>query len=337
MRRLYYFNAVGIILLYLAIPKFLNIFMMNSTWSTSEWAGFLGSYLGGGIGGILALVGIWWQLRRNDKKEEKNKLVGILKYFDYILEKNLDIDYKWLYVVYSYTMKNWWTYNYQNFFEFNHRILESNFKEIFELEFGKDILDLSKKIKEYNENYNFLKKNLTKKDKFLIKLKKELLYKKEYLKEKNGKLEYVINLIELLELLSQALFNQINSGGCSYFQRDIFLKLEDLKKNNLLFDEEFQEEIKSVFTENDIFSKNNFKNIKILSKSVYQISECIFFELNTNEYFLNTIKLNIEELEQYNRIENNLRKINIEDIYSEITTLKEKIIGEIKKISFDIK
>lgn len=113
--------------------------------------------------------------------------------------------------------------------------------------------------------------------------------------------------------------------------------MEDLKKNNLLFDEEFQEEIKSVFTENDIFSKNNFKNIKILSKNVYQISECIFFELNTNEYFLNTIKLNIEELEQYNRIENNLRKINIEDIYSEITTLKEKIIGEIKKISFDIK
>lgn len=81
-------------------------------------------------------------------------------------------------------MKNWWTYNYQNFFEFNHRVLESYFKEIFELEFGKDILDLSKKIKEYNENYNFLKKNLTKKDKFLIKLKKELLYKKEYLEEK---------------------------------------------------------------------------------------------------------------------------------------------------------
>lgn len=87
MRRLCYFNVVGIILLYLTIPKFLNMFMMNSTWSTSEWAGFLGSYLGGGIGGILALVGIWWQLRRNDKKEEKNKLVGILKYFDYILEK----------------------------------------------------------------------------------------------------------------------------------------------------------------------------------------------------------------------------------------------------------
>lgn len=331
MRRLYYFNAIGIILLYLAIPKFLNIFMMNSTWNTSEWASFLGSYLGGGIGGILALVGIWWQLRRNDKKEERDKLVGILKYFDHILEENLNIEYEWLYVVYSYTVKNWWTNNYQNFSEFNYKILENSFKEIFELEFGKDILNLSKKIKEYNENYNFLKRNLTNKDKFLEELKKELLGKKEYLKEENTKLEYVINLIELLELLSQALFNQIKDGDCSYFQRDIFLKLEDLKKNNLLFNEEFQGKIKSVFRENDIFTENNFKNIQILSEGVCQLSGDIFWELKTNKYFLNTLKLNIEELEQYNQVENNLRKINIEDIYFNIRSLKEKIIKEINK------
>lgn len=70
------FLSVGV-LVFIFLPICLDQVIMNrfvTNWKLNEWAGFLGSYLGGAIGGIIALLGVYYQLKKSNSLEKEKKM-----------------------------------------------------------------------------------------------------------------------------------------------------------------------------------------------------------------------------------------------------------------------
>lgn len=77
-----------------------------TSWNIGEWSGFLGSYLGGGIGAFITLGGVWWQLKETNKKEKlgalnyslvclkafEDRAFNIFKFFYQTLNSNIPLD-----------------------------------------------------------------------------------------------------------------------------------------------------------------------------------------------------------------------------------------------------
>lgn len=86
------FFAIGGIIIFFIFPLFIDQFIMNkfeTNWEMQTWAGFLGSYLGGAISALITLGGVWWQVRRTEKKENEEKRIGVLRGVLYSLDKNV--------------------------------------------------------------------------------------------------------------------------------------------------------------------------------------------------------------------------------------------------------
>lgn len=159
--KFYIIFILGVIA-FLFLPFGIDQFFMNkfiTNWDMGQWAGFLGSYLGGAIGGVIAIWGIWWQMTRDDKKRKKEKAIGVLKGVLYSLDKNLKTKehIRIFCVLDCYYDKITCSKFYSNcIYEIFPEIIKENYKIIFELDIGKEIIDLYELIKEFNQNYNFL-------------------------------------------------------------------------------------------------------------------------------------------------------------------------------------
>lgn len=280
-----------ITMIYLILPLGIDKFLMNrfyTNWNLEEWAGFLGSYLGGGISGVITLGGIWWQLNRNDKKEKKEKIIGVLKSILYSLNQNLNderleklmlqsfyvLDYQNKNTVYH---KFYTTYIYEIFPE----VIKENYKTIFELDFGSEIIKLDDLIKDFNQNHKFLALELKNKREIVDKIEKTINEQLYYYSGTNAN-EILKNIKEISKFFSSDL--KISS-------KEIILKNgEELHKN-------IDDLTSLVNVEDTLLDKTN-------KLQQYTLSEMVLLNNETNIFKI------IEEMEKVKKyIEDEIKKI----------------------------
>lgn len=298
MKKLYRILGIiflGIIFLFLPIgidKIFMNRFVTN--WDMGQWAGFLGSYLGGGIGGIITLLGVWWQLNRTDKKEKKESILGVLKGILYSLDRNLEtnnieyvkqqsfyvLDYYYGNIVHS---KFYNSYIYEIFPE----LIKENYKILFELDFGKEIIDLNELIKNFNQNHKFLS--------FELKNKVAIIKKIETLGNhlKSLKINNVSDEIDQIKELSEY-FSFNSTKKRMNFSEDEILKLAEKIHNKI-------------------------ENLTLIVE-VNSINEVMTEEINQLTQYLLSEKFILD------------KHTNIFKIIEDIKKIREKIIKEIDKI-----
>ena len=138
-------------------------------------ATILGGGLCGGITGIITLIGVRWQVIREEKRQEKDKCLGILENLKYTLDRNLEINNdNGIYYLFSYTIEDWWVSNYKKEFylTFNENIFKNDYKDLIKFKFYKEIYEMRVKLQNIEKNYNFLSINLNKKNLLIIIQKK---------------------------------------------------------------------------------------------------------------------------------------------------------------------
>ena len=159
-----------------------------------------------GFGGFINIIVVYLGIAKLKKIDSKEELLRL----QHDIEKNMQIEDKWLNMLFSYTADRW-TISDINADLFS-RLDEGNFEED-----GAEIIEMNKEIKNINENYKFLKRNLRRKYFFLKNLKsitnledkdevKKLITKKKF--------EFSISketdkTIELIKTLSNELLNLI--------------------------------------------------------------------------------------------------------------------------------
>ena len=155
-----------------------------------------------GLGAFINLIIVYLGIAKLTKKDSKTELLIL----QHDIEKNMQVEDKWLNMLFSYTADKW-TVSDINADLFS-KLDEGNFEED-----SAEIIEMNKEIKIINGNYKFLKRNLRRKYFFLKNLKsinnledkeevKNLITKKE--------LEFSLsketdNTIELIKTLSNEL------------------------------------------------------------------------------------------------------------------------------------
>ena len=271
-------------------------FIQDTTiqWTKTEWAGFLGSYLGGGIGAIITLFGVWWQIKRDDKIKQRDKVIGVLKGILYSLNRNLEsknldsINKRSFYILDYYYGDTIHSKFYTNYiYEIFPEIIRENYKVIFELDFGKEIIDLNELIKHFNQNYKFLSLELKKKKNIIRKIEKLALVLKN------------VNINELTQIL------------------------EEIKKCSNFFSTNFSDKA-------DKFSREEFLNKgRKIEEKIGELIEILDFASvdealkNENDYLIQCLLSEGVILSKHS---------NIFKIMDDMKELKEKIEKEIKKL-----
>jgi len=159
-----------------------------------------------GFGGFINIIVVYLGIAKLKKIDSKEELLRL----QHDIEKNMQVEDKWLNMLFSYTADKW-TVSDINADLFS-KLDEGNFEED-----GAEIFEMNKEIKKINENYKFLKRNLRRKYFFLKNLKsitnledkdevKKLITKKKF--------EFSISketdkTIELIKTLSNELLNLI--------------------------------------------------------------------------------------------------------------------------------
>ena len=186
-------------------------FLRDTTiqWTKTEWSGFLGSYLGGGIGAIITLFGVWWQIKRDDKIKQRDKMIGVLKGILYSLNRNLETADKGSLCRQSFYILDYYYYRktivskfYDNFiYTIFPEIIKENYKIIFELDFGKEIIDLDETIKTFNKNYKFLILKSKNKNRIIKKIEQQAI------KLKNKGFSNMFNSLEETKTYFKSFYN----------------------------------------------------------------------------------------------------------------------------------
>ena len=159
-----------------------------------------------GFGGFINIIVVYLGIAKLKKIDSKEELLRL----QHDIEKNMQVEDKWLNMLFSYTADRW-TISDINTDLFS-KLDEGNFEED-----GAEIIEMNKEIKKINENYKFLKRNLRRKYFFLKNLKsitnledkdevKKLITKKKF--------EFSISketdkTIELVKTLSNELLNLV--------------------------------------------------------------------------------------------------------------------------------
>ena len=159
-----------------------------------------------GFGGFINIIVVYLGIAKLKKIDSKEELLRL----QHDIEKNMQVEDKWLNMLFSYTADKW-TVSDINADLFS-KLDEGNFEED-----GAEIIEMNKEIKKINENYKFLKRNLRRKYFFLKNLKsitnledkdevKKLITKKKF--------EFSISketdkTIELVKTLSNELLNLV--------------------------------------------------------------------------------------------------------------------------------
>ena len=162
-----------------------------------------------GLGGFINLIIVYLGIAKLKRKDSKEELLRL----QHDIEKNMQVEDKWLNMLFSYTADRW-TVSDINADLFS-KLDEGNFEET-----GAEIIEMNKEIKSINENYKFLKRNLRRKYFFLKNLKSITNFEKDEDKRSPGRkklgpnieiklLDETKNVIETIKLLSDELLNLV--------------------------------------------------------------------------------------------------------------------------------
>lgn len=108
------------------------------------------------LGGFINLIVVYLGIAKLKRKNSKEELLRL----QHDIEKNIQVEDKWLNMLFSYTADRWIVSDVNA--DLFSKLDESNFEEN-----GAEIIEMNKKIKNINENYKFLKRNLRRKYFFL--------------------------------------------------------------------------------------------------------------------------------------------------------------------------
>ena len=159
-----------------------------------------------GLGGFINLIVVYLGIVKLKRKNSKEELLRL----QHDIEKNIQVEDKWLNMLFSYTADRWIVSDINE--DLFSKLDEGNFEED-----GAEIIEMNKEIKIINENYKFLKRNLRRKFFFLKNLKsitnledsdeiKKLVLKK---KKEFSPLKETDNTIEIIKKLSNELLNLV--------------------------------------------------------------------------------------------------------------------------------
>ena len=109
-----------------------------------------------GLGGFINLIVVYLGIAKLKRKNSKEELLRL----QHDIEKNIQVEDKWLNMLFSYTADRWIVSDVNA--DLFSKLDESNFEEN-----GAEIIEMNKEIKNINENYKFLKRNLRRKYFFL--------------------------------------------------------------------------------------------------------------------------------------------------------------------------
>ena len=109
-----------------------------------------------GLGGFINLIVVYLEIAKLKRKNSKEELLRL----QHDIEKNIQVEDKWLNMLFSYTADRWIVSDINA--DLFSKLDESNFEEN-----GAEIIEMNKEIKNINENYKFLKRNLRRKYFFL--------------------------------------------------------------------------------------------------------------------------------------------------------------------------
>ena len=162
-----------------------------------------------GFGGFINIIVVYLGIAKLKKIDSKEELLRL----QHDIEKNMQVEDKWLNMLFSYTADRW-TVSDINADLFS-KLDEGNFEET-----GAEIIEMNKEIKSINENYKFLKRNLRRKYFFLKNLKSITNFEKDEDKKSPGRkklgpnieiklLDETKNVIETIKLLSDELLNLV--------------------------------------------------------------------------------------------------------------------------------
>ena len=108
------------------------------------------------LGGFINLIVVYLGIAKLKRKNSKEELLRL----QHDIEKNIQVEDKWLNMLFSYTADRWIVSDINA--DLFSKLDESNFEEN-----GAEIIEMNKEIKNINENYKFLKRNLRRKYFFL--------------------------------------------------------------------------------------------------------------------------------------------------------------------------
>ena len=291
------------------------------------------SYVGGVISSMITLYGVWWQVNREEKQKEKERMRSILKYLKYILEKNYEKISKRNFIVSNYKILSYilkLTANENDIIE-NFEIIDPSFMEkIFFLKFDEDILFLNERFKIYNKARNAIYTNIDIRYKTIEELKKiESQVEKENEIEELKKFK---NTLMKVGTLSKLIYN--------YSITDDVQKYKNLPEVN--YKKSYEKILKKFLVEDKYFETLNEEGQKIVIYSHLLHNEISKLRGATGNLLK---KISIDK-EEYSILEDSIKKmysfIKLEQdmlslkIYSLEKVLKRtifKIKKELKKIN----
>lgn len=303
--------------IYLSLPIIINKFFKDTfaiNWKIGEWAGFLGSYLGGGFGGIITLLGVWWQITNEKKSKERESKLGFLRHIEHVLDRNLKIDenkknYKKENSDFAKSTYQVFTYNSFSLvgdeskkilIEFNSKIIDENLNYIYTLPFGKRLYELNDKIIEFNNLYDFLLKNLSSKKQLLEELKKTNMN----------------SYLDILERISNLVYNLA-------FNREFNARFNINNFEGVFIPPELKSNINKIITTKDNYKNNEF--IKLVTETILIATKSIQAKLAFDSELA-------KKLINYRIKEDKLYQLDIFKIFKEMEEILNDIKNEINKI-----
>ena len=243
-----------------------------------------------GLGGFINLIVVYLGIAKLKIKNSKEELLRL----QHDIEKNIQVEDKWLNMLFSYTADRWIVSDVNA--DLFSKLDESNFEEN-----GAEIIEMNKEIKNINENYKFLKRNLRRKYFFLKNINSITNLEKDEEKKSPGRKKTTKSNIEFdLSVEIQKIIGTIK------LLSDELLNLVKLEEND---------KTKNV-EENLARTINYMSNVLYnqLKKEVINFKEAKFNEFTTYIQAENILLDNIDELREnmYNyiyKIKRRLREI----------------------------
>ena len=243
-----------------------------------------------GLGGFINLIVVYLGIVKLKRKNSKEELLRL----QHDIEKNIQVEDKWLNMLFSYTADRWIVSDVNA--DLFSKLDENNFEEN-----GAEIIEMNKEIKNINENYKFLKRNLRRKYFFLKNINSITNLEKDEEKKSPGRKKTTKSNIEFdLSLEIQKIIGTIK------LLSDELLNLVKLEEND---------KTKNV-EENLARTINYMSNVLYnqLKKEVINFKEAKFNEFTTYIQAEKILLDNIDELREnmYNyiyKIKRRLREI----------------------------
>ncbi|MHA5068325.1 hypothetical protein [Cetobacterium somerae] len=251
----------------------------------------------------MALIGIWKQIE-NDKKE------GILKYFKYVLELNLndifnDEKRRYIYPLISSSPRGTLKIRY-SIKSFSNEIINSNIDKVFVLNNVDKILKMKMNLDFYINSLDILNQNIQQKNKNfknLIDISNEI--------DDIKKLFYFISILSLL-LKNYSLKRTPTTLLISKNRLVLLAKSSDYISDNL--SGEFK---KFLFDENSLINWN-YSTLHLIALTLYEVTEYLSFHGYGDEAQLFEEIATFSTQEKYILDQTEKLKANIEDLILEI-------------------